>query len=52
MKKMYLKPEIELVEVETTQMLAASLGFSSESLSGDKALAGDYDDDFEDESLW
>ena len=53
MKKMYLKPEIELVEVETAQMLAASvLGFGDDAMSGDNALAGDYDDDFEDESLW
>ena len=53
MKKMYLKPEIELVEVETAQMLAASaIGFGDPIDDASVADGGFFDDDVEDESLW
>ena len=52
MKKMYLKPEIELIEVETAQMLAASLGFGNSIDDASVADGGFFDDDVEDESLW
>ena len=46
MKKTYLNPEMEIVNIETQQMLAASVGFGEETTS-DKAEGRSYD--FDDE---
>jgi hypothetical protein len=40
MKKIYLQPELEIIKVQTTQMMAASLPVNtSEEATGEEALA-------------
>ena len=54
MKKTYIAPGMEIVNVQTAAMLAGSMDLNSESVSGNKALSrrrsrGDYWDDEEDD---
>ena len=53
MKKVYQKPLMEILEAETAQMLAASsLGIGNPIPNASVADGNEFEDDFEDESLW
>ncbi len=52
MKKTYINPEMEIVNVEVQQMLAASLGISSTEVDGSQALGRDADFSFDDSEDW
>ena len=52
MKKTYINPEMEIIEIKMQQMLAAStLGINEEEVGGGSALGHEFDDDFEDEGF-
>ncbi len=48
MKKTYINPEMEIVNVEVQPMLAASLGISNTEVDGSNALSRDFGWDEED----
>ena len=39
MKKIYLQPELEIIKVQTTQMMAASLPIINETVTDEDVLA-------------
>lgn len=52
MKKTYINPTINVVNISTTQMIAASIDIDGTPLSGDNAVSRELDDDlhlFDDE---
>ena len=46
MKKKYINPEMELLEVEDLSLLASSLPVSDEEVGTDDVLAPDFEEDF------
>jgi len=48
MKKTYINPTMEIVKIQTQQMLASSLDILEKEVDGSKALGRDYDFDDED----
>ena len=54
MKKKYQQPEMLVVTLRTTQLLATStlLGIGSGTKSASQSCSDEYDGDFEDEGLW
>jgi hypothetical protein len=50
MKKTYINPEMEIIEIKMQQMLAAStLGINEEEVGGGSALGREFGDEFGDE---
>ena len=45
MKKTYINPEMEIVKIETQQIIAASVGLNNEEVSGGLSRDLDLDDD-------
>jgi hypothetical protein len=58
MKKTYIAPEMEVVNIETVNMIAASLTSSGKTTSsggvtsGDAKVFDDWDEDLDDIKLW
>jgi hypothetical protein len=46
MKKVYLHPEMEIVEIKGQVLLAGSLSISETEVSADDVLAPEFGDDF------
>jgi hypothetical protein len=47
MKKSYVKPSVEVIKVETTKMMATSIGIYGDSVDSSTQLGRDYVIDFE-----
>ncbi len=50
MKKTYIIPSLEVIKVETQQMIAESIGFSTTSVDASSAAAPDMQ--FDDDGSW
>lgn len=49
MKKTYINPEMEVIKLETQQIIAASIGLNNEQVNG--GLSRDLDFDFDPNNL-
>ncbi|MBP3287463.1 MAG: hypothetical protein J6M15_11095 [Prevotella sp.] len=50
MKKRYINPEMEVVKLETQQIIAASVGLSTDEVNGGLSRELDLDVDLEDQN--
>ena len=51
MKKQYIQPELEAIDIKVNTILCASLGVADTTLDADEALGREFELDFEEETM-